>query len=205
MRFAPLLSALVLAGLVGACTPQPRSLALSDGALDTFEDGNTASTIGTQWEGVAEGDPASTVSVTLQRGGFATIAYALAVTGFRSDAATAQTTTGVRLPLTRGTRAEGEDITSDARGFSGLALALKGRPGTYIVQIGSSRIKDFNYYNAYVEVSENWTEFKIPFSGFKQESFGAQVPWTGDELSFIAIYTSQAGDLSFGIDDLRFY
>lgn len=207
--FSPAAALVAAACLFAACKEAPRSVTPTDGTLDTFEDGNTASVQGAQWEGVAEGGgEGSTVALSVQRGGFSTIAYALAATGFRSEGATPQTVTGVRLPLTQAPRRadpDRGDITTDVRGFTGLALALKGRPGTYIVQIGDARISDFNYYNAYVEVSENWTEFRLPFSGFRQEAFGAQVPWSGEQITHIAIYTSAPGDISFGVDDVRFY
>jgi hypothetical protein len=201
---------LTAACLFAACArDSPSSVPLAEGTIDTFEDGNTSSIAGTQWEGVADGDGgASNVSVTVQRGGFATLAFYLAVTGFRSEAATAQTVTGVRLPLTQARRTadpDQGDIATDVRKFTGLALAIRGRPGTYIVQIGDARITDFNFYNAYVEVGEEWMEFRIPFTNFRQEAFGTQVPWSGEQVTHLAIYTSAPGDLNFGVDDVRFY
>ena len=115
---------------------------------------------------------------------------------------------GVRVDLARspGPMARNStDIWLDATAYQGLAFALRGTPATYIVQLGSSQITDGDFYNAYVSANQEWTEFRIPFSEFQQEGFGADQPWTGDFLSHFAVYANTTGEIAFDLDDVRFY
>lgn len=197
-----LLPALLLAA--AGCTNEPRSLPVPNGLVDDFHDGNTSSELGTAWEAIAS--TGNTASIVPEPGGFR--GPALGVTAFRAEAATASQVVGVRVPLTQTPRVADPNrsgITADEREMTGLALALKGRPGTYIVQIGSDAIADADHYNAYVQAGAEWTEYKIPFSDFKQEGFGAAVPWTGSGLTHVAVYPMLTGDASFAVDQVRFY
>ncbi len=183
-----------------------RSSPLASGVVDTFDDGNTTAATGNPWDAV--GGAGNTVALAPADGGYATTAYGLGVTGYRSETATASDVIGVRTSLALAPRLADPnraDVTADARSFTGLALALKGTPGTYIVQIGSAFVTDFNFYNAYVQVGPDWTEFKIPFSDFKQESFGAAVPWTGNHLTHVAVFPILTGEVAFTVDQVRFY
>ena len=96
-------------------------------------------------------------------------------------------------------------MARDVTGFDGLALSLRGTPGSYIIQIGTSSVADFDYYNAYIEVGEGWGEYRLPFSAFRQEGFGAAQPWTGRDVIHVAVFANLEGYFTFGLDDVRFY
>lgn len=194
--------ALLLAA--AGCTNEKRSLPVPEGIVDTFDDGNTTSDLGTAWEAVAS--PGSTASVVPEPGGFR--GGALGVTAFRAENATASDVVGVRVPLAQAPRMADPNrspITADVREMTGLALAIKGRPGSYVVQIGTEAIADADHYNAYVQAGAEWTEYRIPFADFKQEGFGTAVPWTGTALTHVAVYPMLTGDASFAVDQVRFY
>ena len=74
-------------------------------------------------------------------------------------------------------RSEVTNVTA----YQGLELRMRGTPGSYIVQIGTEAVTDFDYYNAYVEVTPDWALFRIPFEDFQQEGFGQPQRWTGSE------------------------
>lgn len=82
---------------------------------------------------------------------------------------------------------------------------MKGTPGTYIVQLGSTIVTDFDFYNSYVEVAENWQEYQIPFDVFKQEGFGRSVDWDGRYAGHIGFFPILGGSFRFAVDNLRFY
>ena len=200
---------LLLAAALAApgCANEQRSSPLASGVVDTFDDANTTAAIGNPWEAVG-GLGGDGVTIAPDPGGYANTPYGLLVTGYRSESATTSEVVGVRTSIALSPRIADPnraDVTADARGFTGLALAVKGTPGTYIVQIGSALVTDFNFYNAYVQVGPEWTEFKIPFSDFKQESFGAAVPWTGDQLTHVAVFPILTGEIAFTLDQVRFY
>ncbi|MEX1054802.1 MAG: CIA30 family protein, partial [Rhodothermales bacterium] len=98
-----------------------------------------------------------------------------------------------------------EDLAADVSAFDGLAFAVKGTPGTYIVQIGSTLVQDFDFYNSYVEVAEDWQEYRIPFGSFRQEGFGQDVDWQSGYASHIAFFANLGGSFRFAVDDIRFY
>lgn len=200
---AALLAALATGSLTG-CSEEARSLPVADGVVDSFDDGNTTSELGTVWEGVAS--TGNSASLVPEPGGFR--GGALGVTAMRAEDASASQVVGVRVSLAQAPRIADPNrapITADEREMAGLALALKGRPGTYVVQIGTADITDGNHYNAYVQAGAAWTEYKIPFSDFKQESFGKAVAWTGSGLTHVAVYPMLTGDASFAVDEVRFY
>lgn len=94
----------------------------------------------------------------------------------------------------------------DARAFQGLRFALRGTPGTYIVQLGSARVEDHDHFNAYVTLTTaEWTRFEVPFSEFGQEGYGQPVTWTGDDLVHLALFANQGGAITFAVDDVLFF
>ena len=82
---------------------------------------------------------------------------------------------------------------------------MQGTPGTYIVQLGAAVVSDFDFYNTYVGLDENWRTFRIPFEEFHQEGFGQQRIWTGTDVTHIAFYANLTGPFTFNIDDIQFY
>jgi hypothetical protein len=205
MRSWPLL--LLVGCALAGCRQAPRSAPLVRGEIDTFEDGDRINLFQKTWDALAEGGPTATVS-TLQ-GGFARDSqYHLVVDGYRPPDASGAQVAGVRVSLTQSplpADPNQAEIARDASAYQGLAFALRGTPGTYIVQLGSIRIRDFDHYNAYVEVQEGWTEYRIPFSQFQQEGFGQPQPWSSQHLAHLALFANVTGNFSFGLDDVRFY
>jgi hypothetical protein len=82
---------------------------------------------------------------------------------------------------------------------------MRGTPGSYIIQIGSAAITDHDYYNSYVEVTERWNVFQIPFGLFLQEGFGTDRTLTRHDLTHIAIYSNITGPYNLAVDNVRFY
>ncbi len=206
MRFCWPLLLLVGYALAG-CHQASRTAPLIRGEIDTFEDGDQINLFQKTWDALAEGGPTATVS-TLQ-GGFARDSqYHLVVDGYRPPDASGAQVAGVRVSLTQSplpADPNQAEIARDASAYQGLAFALRGTPGTYIIQLGSTRIRDFDHYNAYVEVQEGWTEYRIPFSQFRQEGFGQPQPWSSQHLAHLAFFANVTGNFSFGLDDVRFY
>ncbi len=94
----------------------------------------------------------------------------------------------------------------DVSGFDGIELWLRATPGTYIVQLGSARISDFDHFNGYVEVrAEGWERYRLPFSAFGQEGFGEAVAWTGRDVTHLAVFGLAPGSSTLALDDVRFY
>ncbi len=205
MRTAALLFALLL---LAGCDETTRSAPPPSATVDSFEDANLLSLTENPWEAVSSGAGVN-ADVGVLPGGFSNPSGShLSVTGFRSEGASAADVMGVRVDLARspGPMARNRtDIWLDATAYQGLAFAIRGTAGTYIVQLGSAQITDGNFYNAYVSANQEWIEFKIPFSEFKQEGFGAAQPWTGDFLSHFAVYANTIGEIAFDLDDVRFY
>lgn len=205
------LSRLVLTAVlltVAACSGSPRSIPLVSGAVDTFEDGNHLNAVEHPWVAIAEG-AGTRASIEVQPGGFFNVSkHHLEVVGVRPEGNSGASVAGVRSSIEEFPPAADPSRTAiprDVTGYSGLALSLRGTPGTYIIQLASASVADFDNYNAYVEVGDEWAEYRLPFSSFGQEGFGTPVPWTGRDVTSISVYANLEGYFDFGIDDVRFY
>lgn len=206
MTLARCLTALLVLVLC-ACTDGPRSIPLISGMVDTFEDGDHLNELDHQWMAIAEGDGVR-AQLEIPPGGFYNVSrYHLEIAGSRGEGGGSRVA-GVRSSIEQFPPAADPSrraIPRDVTGFDGLALSMRGRPGTYIVQLGTASVTDFDYYNAYVEIGDEWGEFRLPFSSFNQEGFGAPVPWSGEDVKHIAVFSNLEGYFTFGIDDVRFY
>lgn len=199
----------ILMGItLAACSDSPRVLPMVSGTVDTFEDGNHLNAAQKPWEAIAEGE-GTRASIEVAPGGFFSVStHHLEVAGVRPEGGQGPTVVGVRSAITESPPAADptrDAIARDVTGYAGVSLSLRGSPGTYIVQIGTSTITDFDYYNAYVEVSGDWAEYRLPYSAFRQEGFGTPVPWTGRDVTHIAVFANLEGYFTFGLDDVRFY
>lgn len=200
------LLALVLFGLAG-CGDETRSVPYVTGTVDAFDDSDGLNELGNPWEPVAEG-PGTYADMYFPEGGYGASGHFLVFDGVRPEAATSAHVVGVRTSLLEKPPAadpDREQLAADVSAYTGLAFAIKGTPGTYIVQLGTTLVGDFDYYNSYVEVTDEWSEFEIPFAEFRQEGFGRPVPWNPAALSHIALYPNLTGTLRFSLDDVRFY
>lgn len=217
MHLAAALNRSRLAALVGACclalvcmgceSDGLRGVPMVSGIVDTFEDDNRESALNTQWEMIAEGN-GTRGNIFTQNGGYDNSLYSLIFDGHRPPNAGGADVAGIRVSLTQNPRIADPNrslINQDVSGYTGLAFAIKGTPGTYIVQLGSAEVIDSDNYNTYVQIAPEWTEFKIPFSQFNQEGFGQAIPWNGKYVSFIAFYANLSGPINFTIDNVRFY
>lgn len=203
------LTVLLLAFLpVVACGSDPRPVPMLTGAVDAFEDGDELNALGHPWEPVGTGEGAR-ASLAVDPGGFPTESRGyLAVQGLRPEVPNGSEVAGVRTRLTQLpplADPSRDERARDVSGFGGLSLALRGTPGTYIVQIGTAAVQDFDHFNAYVEVGPDWSRYDLPFSAFKQEGFGKTQPWTGADVIHVAVYANLPGYFEFGIDDVRFH
>lgn len=198
---------LVVGGLAAGCGEEPRSVPFVNATIDAFEDGNQQSELGNTWEVIAEGTGTS-AELYFPEGGFGDSQRYLALEGRRPADATGSQVVGVRVSLEElspPADPNREPIAADAGAYTGLAFAMRGTPGTYIVQIGSALVTDFDYYNSYVEVGEEWQMYEIPFSAFSQEGFGTTVPWDSRYLTHVAFYANLSGPFQFAIDSVHFY
>ncbi len=194
--------------LGAGCADEPRYAPFGNGLVDSFDDRNQVSDQENPWHIVAEGT-GTHADIHFPGGGFADSSrHYLAVEGVRPREPQGPDVAGVRVSLREHPRAADpnqEALAADVTAFAGVAFAMKGTPGTYIVQLGSTLVSDFDYYNSYVEVAEEWKEFKIPFERFRQEGFGRPVPWDGHYASQIAFFPNLGGSFHFAVDDVRFY
>ena len=203
----PLLSCLFLV-LAAACADEPRNAPLVNGSIDSFDDRDEISDQGNQWRVVAEGS-GTHADIYFPEGGFADSSrHYLAVEGVRPRDPQGPDVAGIRVSLNELPQAADPDqeaLAANVTAYDGVAFAMKGTPGTYIVQLGTSLVTDFDFYNSYVEVSEEWQEYQIPFSLFKQEGFGQPVPWNSRYASHIGFFPIYGGSFRFAVDHVRFY
>ncbi len=191
-----------------SCTNQPRVLPLVGGTIDTFEDGDDINAADRQWEAIAEGSGIR-ASLDIVPGGFFRVSKShLELSGVRPAGSGGSGVVGVRGSIAELPPAADPSrvaMARDVTAYHGLTIALRGTPGSYIIQLGTSSVADFDYYNAYVEVGEGWNEYRLPFSAFNQEGFGTTVPWTGRDVTHIAVFANLEGYFIFGLDDVRFH
>lgn len=206
MRLLSLLALVTL--LASACSDAPRSVPLVAGSIDTFDDGNAVNVYDHPWDSVADG-AGTRAELEIAPGGFDPSSQGyLLISGVRPPEGGNAAVVGVRSEITEQPPIADPSRRSfprDVTGFEGLAIAVKGTPGTYIIQLGSARVDDFDHFNAYVEVTEQWSEYRLPFSAFNQEGFGERRNWTGEDLVHIAVYANLNGYFEFSIDDVRFF
>ncbi|MFT5141442.1 MAG: hypothetical protein ACI80V_002982 [Rhodothermales bacterium] len=200
---------IVLLGiLLAGCSGQPKVLPLVSGTVDTFDDGNHLNVANQPWITIAEGE-GTRASMDIQPGGFFSVSrHFLELSGVRPEGGTGARVVGIRGSIAEFPPAADPSrvaIPRDVTAFDGLTLSLRGTPGTYIIQIGTSSVTDFDYYNAYVEVGNGWAEYRLPFSAFRQEGFGQPHPWTGGDVMHVAVFANLNGYFTFGIDDVRFF
>ncbi|MEQ9103507.1 MAG: CIA30 family protein [Rhodothermales bacterium] len=190
-----LLVTLLLAG----CSDAPTIRPMIGGEVDDFEDGDPYSLLGTTWTAVADGgETTATIFVDSQNPHPGSV-YHLTVGGQRPLGSAGNQVSGVRLPM------GAEGTAADVSTFDGLELSMRGSMGTFIVQLGTASVSDFDYFNAYIVASDEWTTFQLPFSKFNQEGFGKRVTFTGEDVTHIAVFSGNEGPYDIAIDDIRFY
>ena len=174
-----------------------------DGKVDDFEDGNRYNELGYEWESVSGGGEAN-ATIFVEPGGLRTSVYQLTLGGMRPFGSSGDKVSGARVSLGSATGSSEIRVT-DVTAYDGLEISMTGTPGSYIVQIGTAAVKDFDFYNSYVEVTEEWNVFRIPFNRFAQEGFGKTKTWTGEDVTHIAIYSNIIGPYQLGVDNVAFY
>ena len=174
-----------------------------DGVVDDFEDGDIYNRLGFTWESVS-GEAEADATIFVEAGGVGTSRYQLTMGGMRPIGSSGDLVSGARVRMGQALEANRSEVTN-VTAYSGLELRMRGTPGSYIIQLGTEAITDFDFYNAYVEVNGDWTTFQIPFSEFRQEGFGKSERWTGTDLTHVAIYSNIYGPYSLFVDDIRFY
>lgn len=176
------------------------------GLVDKFEDGDQINELLLEWEAIAEGPETSSV-LFVDTGGFdPSSVYFLTVGGVRPFGGDGSDVAGARCKLS----GSNSDVSvylksSDVSAYDGLAFSMKGTPGSYIVQLGSAAVTDFDYFNTYVALDEQWRGFKMSFADFHQEGFGSPVTWTGTDVIHVAFYANLTGPFTFAVDDVQFY
>ncbi|MEM8600293.1 MAG: carbohydrate binding domain-containing protein [Bacteroidota bacterium] len=179
-------------------TPSLR-VSVVDGIGGYVEDFEDRARVEAVWHALADGE--AETRVYAQPGGMeAASQYHLTIEATRPAAPGPTDVAGTVARLTPS--ADG----FDARAFQGLRFALRGTPGTYIVQLGSARVDDYDHFNAYVTLTTaEWTRFEVPFGQFGQEGYGQPVMWTGNDLVHLAFFANQGGAVTFEVDDVLFF
>ena len=190
---------LLLALLVAGCGPATESVPLIDGMIDDFDDGNRTNDLGYEWTSVSGGGETNSTIFINPGGVDESSVYELLMGGTRPFGSSGSQVSGARVALGTGTK------TANVTAYEGLEVTMRGTPGSYIVQIGSAAVTDHDYYNSYVEVTELWNVFRIPFGLFLQEGFGAEHTLTRNDLTHIAIYSNITGPYNLSVDNVRFY
>jgi len=174
-----------------------------DGRVDDFEDGDIYNYLGFTWESVSGGAEAD-ATIFVEAGGFNDSRYQLTIGGMRPTGSGGDLVSGARVRMGQALEANRSEVTN-VTAYQGLELRMRGTPGSYIVQMGTEAVTDFDFYNAYVEVTQDWALFRIPFDDFQQEGFGSPERWTGSDVTHIAIYSNRFGPYTIAVDDIRFY
>ncbi|MCC5793935.1 MAG: CIA30 family protein [Chromatiales bacterium] len=87
----------------------------------------------------------------------------------------------VRLPLTY------DRAGFDASAYQGVAVTLRGTPGSYFLHVRCSNTRRvWQYFSAPLPVGEDWQRVVVPFSAFSARYMG-QEPLNLDALRSIAI------------------
>jgi len=188
---------------LAGCGPKASVNPMLDGKVDNFEDGNRYSELGYEWESVSGGGETN-ATIFIEPGGLAPSVYQLTLGGMRPYGSSGDQVSGARIAMGN---AKGSNylVVTDVTAYNGLEVSMSGTPGSYIVQIGTAAISDFDYYNSYVEVTEEWNVFRIPFNRFEQEGFGKNRAWTGADVTHIAIYSNTIGPYQLNVDNVAFY
>jgi len=193
---------LLLPAAVG-CGPKQESIPLLDGSVDDFEDGDVYNKLGFEWESVSGGAEAD-ATIFIEAGGQPRSRYKMTIGGMRPFGSSNDKVAGARVLLGQALEAGHSEVTN-VTAYRGLEIRMMGTPGSYIVQIGTEAVTDFDFYNSYIELSPEWNLFRIPFSEFKQEGFGESRGWTGHDLTHVAVYSNIFGPFTIAVDDIRFY
>ena len=185
------------------CGPKQVSIPLIDGRIDDFEDGDVYNNLGFDWESVSGGAEAD-ATIFIEAGGVERSRYQMTIGGMRPFGSSNDKVSGARVLMGQAIDAAHSEVTN-VTAYTGLEIRMMGTPGSFIVQIGTEAITDFDFYNSYIELSPDWNLFRIPFSEFKQEGFGASRAWTGHDVTHVAVYSNIFGPYTIAVDDIRFY
>jgi len=193
----------ILIVFIAGCGPKQVSIPLIDGRIDNFEDGDVYNNLGFEWESVSGGAEAD-ATIFVEAGGVGRSRYQMTIGGMRPFGSTNDKVSGARVQLGQAVDAAHSEVTN-VTAYTGLEIRMMGTPGSFIVQLGTEAITDFDFYNSYIELSPDWNLFRIPFSEFKQEGFGVSRAWTGHDVTHVAVYSNIFGPFTIAVDDIRFY
>jgi hypothetical protein len=93
----------------------------------------------------------------------------------------------------------------DARGYTGIEFWVRGDGHSYMAQVTTASVKDFNYFTAPLPTTSQWTLVKVPFARLHQVIPGrASVPWTGKDVTgvsfqangFVGTFSLEVGNIS---------
>ncbi|MFH2054504.1 MAG: CIA30 family protein [bacterium] len=99
-------------------------------------------------------------------------------------------------------------IAFDVSGLTGVRFWAKGDGNTYRIDLPTAGITDYMFYSfAFTPPADEWREYKIPFKGFKQQPYGAKVPWTGTDVIGVHFFTVGGPLEKFKllVDQIEFY
>lgn len=173
--------------------------------VDDFEDGDTVGPADAPWNAhddtYLDGGASSSVLTVVDEGATDGSAKALRVEGQVRDGFSAPFA-GANVLL------EPEGSGHDLSSAQGLRFYVRGDGQTYLAQVLTTIVQDFNEFSKTFVAPEDWTLVEIPFDELAQSPYwGKQVKWTSEGIRGVSFQTSPAirGDFHLEIDEIEFY
>jgi len=149
--------------------------------IDDFSD-TTIATIGSAWEGFTDGvmGGRSEMEAGYRRSDGGYLLRMRGAVSLENNGGFIQ----MELPLQ-------ERGTFDASEYRGVVVEARGMPGSYFVHIRTRRSRlPWQYYETPLEIGDEWSRVRVPFSDFTGESIRAELE--PDRLATIAIVAAKA-------------
>jgi hypothetical protein len=101
----------------------------------------------------------------------------------------------------------------DASGYAGFRLRARGTPRPYTLTVNRVAVKDFDTFDAPIELGEEWREIDVPFASLRQGGFGRAIEWAADDLWGVSVdarnnpFTGEVvhGPFEVEVDWIRLY
>jgi hypothetical protein len=91
-------------------------------------------------------------------------------------------------------RARGEAKGSDLSRYKELRFWARGDGHSFVVQLQSSEIKDFDFHQHAFTPGKEWTEIRVPLTGLQQAGWGAKQPWSNASQRVIGLLFAPKGE-----------
>lgn len=78
----------------------------------------------------------------------------------------------------------------DVRRYNAITFYAKGDKRHYLVELETTSVKDYDYYQVNFIALKEGSQFVIPLSSFKQQGWGKKVDYSGDDVKAIQWVTN---------------